>query len=89
MFSQKLFEEIGAKVSETIAASPVKDVEKNIKAMMASTFSRLDLVTREEFDVQQEMLVRTREQLAQLEQRLSLIEAARPVADGGAAPAKE
>ena len=76
MLNQKIFEEIGAKINETIAASPVKDIEKNIKAMMASTFSRLDLVTREEFDVQQEVLVRTREKLVQLEERLSRLESA-------------
>ncbi|WP_024304050.1 accessory factor UbiK family protein [Pseudogulbenkiania sp. MAI-1] len=76
MLSQKLFEEITAKISETIAASPVKDVEKNVKAMMASTFSRMDLVTREEFDVQQEVLLRTREKLEQMEARLAALEAA-------------
>lgn len=76
MLNQKLFEEIGAKINETIAASPAKDIEKNIKALMASTFSRLDLVTREEFDVQQEVLVRTREKLMQLEERLSRLESA-------------
>jgi BMFP domain-containing protein YqiC len=76
MLSQKLFEEITTKISETIAASPVKDVEKNVKAMMASTFSRLDLVTREEFDVQQEVLLRTREKLERLEARLATLEAA-------------
>jgi len=82
MLNQKIFEEIGAKINETIAASPVKDIEKNIKAMLASTFSRLDLVTREEFDVQQEVLVRTREKLVQLEERLSRLESASvPVAD--------
>jgi hypothetical protein len=73
---KKLFEEIGAKISETIAASPAKDIEKNIKALMSSTFTRLDLVTREEFDVQQEVLVRTREKLALLEDRLAKLEAA-------------
>lgn len=76
MLSQKLFEEISAKINETIAASPAKDIEKNIKAMMASTFTRLDLVTREEFDVQQEVLVRTCEKLEQLEQRLAQLESA-------------
>ncbi|MBI3144973.1 MAG: accessory factor UbiK family protein [Pseudogulbenkiania sp.] len=76
MLSQKLFEEISAKISETIAASPVKDVEKNVKAMMAATFSRMDLVTREEFDVQQEVLLRTREKLELMEARLASLEAA-------------
>ncbi|MBV8647390.1 accessory factor UbiK family protein [Paludibacterium sp.] len=74
MLSQKIFEELSNKISETIAASPVRDVEKNIRAMMASTFSKLDLVTREEFEVQQEVLARTREQLARLESRLAQLE---------------
>ena len=80
MLSQKLFDEISNKISETIAASPAKDIEKNIKAMMGATFARMDLVTREEFDVQQEVLARTREQLTQLEARLQALEAA-PAAD--------
>ena len=76
MLSQKLFDEISNKISETIAASPAKDIEKNVKAMMGATFSRMDLVTREEFDIQQEVLMRTREQLVQLEARLQQLEAA-------------
>ncbi|MDC7714616.1 accessory factor UbiK family protein [Vogesella sp. LYT5W] len=86
MLSQKLFDEISNKISETIAASPAKDIEKNIKAMMGATFARMDLVTREEFDVQQEVLARTREQLTQLEARLQALEAAAtPAADAPAA----
>jgi len=86
MLSQKLFDEISNKISETIAASPAKDIEKNIKAMMGATFARMDLVTREEFDVQQEVLARTREQLTQLETRLQALEtAATPAADTAAA----
>lgn len=76
MLSQKLFDEISAKISETIAASPAKDIEKNMRAMMAATFAKMDLVTREEFDVQQEVLARTREKLATLEERLARAEAA-------------
>lgn len=76
MLSQKLFDEISNKISETIAASPAKDLEKNVKAMMAATFSRMDLVTREEFDIQQEVLAQTRAQLSTLEQRLAQLEAA-------------
>ena len=84
MLSQKLFDEISNKISETIAASPAKDIEKNIKAMMGATFARMDLVTREEFDVQQEVLARTREQLTQLEARLQVLEAAAAPAAGSA-----
>ena len=75
MLNQKVLDEIGSKVSELIAQSPARDIEKNVRAMLASTFSRLDLVTREEFDVQQEVLLRTREKLGQLEARLNELEA--------------
>lgn len=74
MLAQKLFDEINAKVSETLGNSPAKDLEKNLRAMLASTFSKMDLVTREEFDVQQELLLRTREKLNLLEGRLAAVE---------------
>ena len=82
MFSQKLFDEISNKISETIAASPAKDLEKNVRAMMAATFSKMDLVTREEFDIQQEVLAQTRAQLAALENRLQQLEAVQAAAAG-------
>jgi hypothetical protein len=75
MLNKKLFEEISDKVSEVLSHSPAKDVEKNLRAMLQSLFSRLDLVTREEFDVQQEVLMRTREKLTQLETRVAEMEA--------------
>ena len=74
MLAQKLFDEINAKVAETLGNSHAKDFEKNVRAMLASTFSKMDLVTREEFDVQQELLLRTREKLSQLEIRLTSLE---------------
>ena len=80
MFGKQLFEEVGSKISETIANSPAKDVEKNIKAMLGSAFNRMDLVTREEFDIQQQVLIKTREKLAALEARLAKLEAAAPAA---------
>ena len=76
MINQKLLDDIGAKVSEVIAASPAKDVEKNVRAMLAAMFAKLDLVTREEFDVQKEVLLRTREKLGHLEERLAALEKA-------------
>lgn len=71
MFDPKFFEELNAKISEIIAASPAKDIEKNIKAMMQSMFAKLDLVTREEFDVQRKVLERTREKLDAIEAQLA------------------
>jgi BMFP domain-containing protein YqiC len=77
MLDPKMLEEFGAKMSALIAASPAKDLEKNAKAVMAGFFAKLDLVTREEFDVQAEVLARTREKLKELEARVEALERAR------------
>jgi hypothetical protein len=70
----RFLDELNKKVSDLIAASPAKDVEKNLRALMSSAFSRLDLVTREEFDIQQEVLRRAREKLDQMEARVAELE---------------
>lgn len=75
-FNHKLLDDLGTKLSELVAHSPAKDIEKNVKAFLSSTFSRLDLVTREEFEVQREVLARTRERLEQLEARVAALETA-------------
>ena len=51
-----------------------KDVEKNVRAMLQSTFTKMDLVTREEFDVQSAVLARTREKLEKLEKQIAELE---------------
>jgi hypothetical protein len=55
-----------------------RDLEQNFKGVLQSQLTRLDLVTREEFDVQSAVLRRTREKLAALEQRLVDLEAGKP-----------
>lgn len=75
MIDPKILEEISAKFSALIAASPAKDLEKNARAMLTSMFARLDLVTREEFDIQKEVLARTRTRLEALEARVAKLEA--------------
>ncbi len=55
-----VFNDFQAKLSELLKNSPAKDVERNVKAMLSQGFSKLDLVTREEFDTQTQVLVRTR-----------------------------
>ena len=62
------------KLGEVLKQSPAKDIEQNLKAGLTSMLGRLDLVTREEFDVQAEVLARTREKLGQLEARLAELE---------------
>ena len=77
MLDPKVFEEISAKMSALLANSPAKDIEKNAKAMMSGLLGKLDLVTREEFDVQAQVLARTREKLKELEARVEALEKAR------------
>ena len=77
MLDPKTLEDFGAKMSALLANSPVKDFEKNAKATMSGIFAKLDLVTREEFDVQTEVLARTRAKLKDLEARVSALEKAR------------
>ena len=74
MLDPKAFEELTARLSAVIAASPAADIEKNARALLASFFTKLDLVTREEFEVQTEVLRRTREKLKALEERVSRLE---------------
>ena len=71
----KIVKEISTRFSELIAASPAKDVEKNARALLTSGFAKLDLVTREEFDVQAALLARAREKLGTLEARIAVLEA--------------
>ncbi len=70
----RLFEDLRGKVGEALANSPVKDVERNVKAMVSSASGRLDLVTREEFEIQAKVLARTRELVNQLEARVAALE---------------
>jgi BMFP domain-containing protein YqiC len=74
MLNPKILEEIGARLSAVIAASPAADIEKNARALLSSAFAKLDLVSREEFDIQTQVLQRTREKLKALEARLDRLE---------------
>jgi BMFP domain-containing protein YqiC len=76
MLNQKIVDEVVGKVNELLAQSPVKDVEKNLRVMLGGIFTKLDLVTREEFEVQQEVLKRTREKLTDLETKVAALETA-------------
>lgn len=77
MLNTKVFEELSAKLSAAANSSPVKDIEKNMRALLTQGFAKLDLVTREEFEVQTQVLSRTREKLAELEARVAELEAQR------------
>lgn len=73
-FSYPFLNEVVNKLGEVLKQSPAKDIENNIKAGLTSMLTKLDIVSREEFDVQSAVLARTREKLALLEARISELE---------------
>ncbi len=72
--NQKILNDIESRMREVFAQSPAADLEKNLRALLASAFAKLDLVTREEFDVQRQVLLRTREKLVALEALVAELE---------------
>lgn len=76
MLDPKILDDISAKFSTLLAATPARDIEKNAKAMLGAMLGRLDLVTREEFEIQGELLSRTRDKLQALEARVEALEKA-------------
>ena len=64
-----------ARLAEFAAANPARDLEKNFRGLLASAFTRLELVSREEYDVQVQVLARAREKLSTLEARVAELEA--------------
>lgn len=74
MLDRKVFDELSTRLGAIIAASPAADIEKNVRALLTSFFAKLDLVTREEFDIQAQVLLRTREKLKALEERVARLE---------------
>jgi ubiquinone biosynthesis accessory factor UbiK len=75
-----VFNDLQNRVSELLKNSPARDVERNVRAMLSQGFSKLELVTREEFDAQTQVLVRTRQRLEELERRVAELEQKLPVA---------
>jgi len=75
MAQSSLLDDLSARIGEFLAASPAKDVEKNLRALLTAAFARLDLATREQLEVQTQALSRAREKLAELERRVVELEA--------------
>jgi BMFP domain-containing protein YqiC len=64
-------EDLQQRVAALLAASPAADVQRNLKALLTQQLARLDLVTREEFELQRELLARAREKIEALEARVA------------------
>jgi hypothetical protein len=75
--NETFLSELARRLSELAAANPAQDLERNFRALLSSAFTRLELVSREEYDVQAQVLARSREKLAALEARVDQLEARR------------
>jgi hypothetical protein len=73
-FNAKTLDELAAKIGKAVEASPAKDIEKNVKALLQGGLARLDVVTRTEFETQTAVLLKTREKLERLEARVTELE---------------
>ena len=74
MSQTRILDELSARISEFLAASPAKDVEKNARALLSAAFAKLDLATRAELEIQAKVLARAREKLSELEARVAELE---------------
>jgi BMFP domain-containing protein YqiC len=75
--NEKWLAELSERLAALAANNPARDLEKNFRGLLSSAFARMDLVTREEYDVQVQVLAKARERIAALEARLSELEGAR------------
>ena len=78
VIDSKIFEELRSRIDEAFRNSPAQDIEKNLRALLASWFERLDLVLREDFEVHKKLLERAQTKLAELEARIAELEARKP-----------
>lgn len=75
MVNTPFFEDLSSRIREITKSSPAADLEKNLRALLQGAFTKLELVSREEFDVQAELLRRTRQKLEMLEAKQAELEA--------------
>ena len=74
MSQSRILDDLSLRIRELLTNTPAKDVEKNLRLLLSGFFSRLDLVSREEFDVQAKVLARAQDKLAALEARIAQME---------------
>jgi len=74
MSRTRILDDLSARISEFLATSPAKDVEKNLQALLSAAFAKLDLATRAELEIQAKVLARARDKLSELEARVAELE---------------
>jgi len=74
MIDPKFFDDLRNRIDDALRDSPAQDIEKNLRALLTAWFDRLDLVMREDFEVQKKLLERASAKLAELESRIAELE---------------
>ena len=74
MITAQFFEDLSIKIRDVVKTTPAGDIEKNLHALLQGAFTKLELVSREEFDVQADVLRHTRKKLDQMEVKLAELE---------------
>jgi len=71
MFKQQVIDQLSETVTNMAKNLPISDIENNVKAVVSATLTKLNLVSREEFETQQKVLNATREKINQLEEKIN------------------
>ncbi len=77
MTDRPRLDDLMARINEALRSSPAQDIEKNLRALLAGWFDRMDLVMREDFEIQRKLLEQARAKLAALEKRVTELEQAK------------
>lgn len=78
MIDSRLLDDLRSRIDAALRDSPAPEIERNLRAMLAAWFDRLDLVLREDFEVQKKLLERAQSRLAELEARIAELEVRTP-----------
>src|SRR6266850_1508172 len=78
MIDKRIFDDLNERIADALRNTPAADLEKNLRALLASWADRLDLVAREDFDVQRKLVERAQARLAELEKRVAELEMRAP-----------
>lgn len=76
LFSNEKIKELSLKIKQLIDSSPISELDTNLHALIQGALTKMELVSREEFDIQSALLARTQQQLKTLEEKIGLLEQA-------------
>lgn len=74
LFSNEKIKEISIKIKQLVESSPISELDSNLHALFQGALPKMDLVSREEFDIQAALLARTQQQLRLMEEKIAALE---------------